>query len=321
MKAIVRERYCGPDGLELREVERPAPTDDGVLVRVHASSVNRADWYIMTGTPWLGRMQLGLRRPRTPYLGTDFAGTVEAVGRDVTGLEPGDEVFGGKSGAFAEYVNVRDAVVRKPPNVSFEEAASVPVAGVTALLAVRDHARVQPGRRVLVNGASGGVGTWAVQLAKALGGHVTAVCSTRNVEQARDLGADAVIDYTREDFTRGEERYDALINVAGRPSWRDCKRVLTDDGVFVLSGASSGNRFAGPIGYLVGVRLASLGSSQKVVNYLARIERDDVQFLADLIEAGTVRPVVERAFPLEDAAEALRLMGEGHVRSKLVLSV
>ena len=321
VKAIVREQYCGPDGLELREVEQPTVTDDGVLVRVHASSVNKADWYIMTGTPWLGRVQTGLRRPKTPFLGTDFAGTVEAVGRDVTGLAPGDEVFGGRTGAFGEYVSVREAIAKKPPNVSFEEAASVPVAGVTALLAVRDHARVQPGKRVVVNGASGGVGTWAVQLAKALGAHVTAVCSTRNVAQARELGADEVIDYTRDDFTRSGERYDSIVNVGGRPSWRDCKRVLTEDGVFVLAGASTGNRLAGPIGYLVRMRIASLGGSQKVVNYLARLTRADMESLADLIASGQVRPVVERTYPLEEAAEALRLMGEGHVRSKLVLTV
>jgi NADPH:quinone reductase-like Zn-dependent oxidoreductase len=321
MRAVVRERYCSPHGLELREVDKPEVTDDGVLVRVRASSVNRADWYIMTGTPYLGRVQMGLLKPKSRLLGTDFSGTVEAVGKDVTDLRPGDEVFGGKSGAFAEYVNVREAVAAKPANVTYEEAAAVPVAAVTALLALRDHGRIRPGQKVLVNGASGGVGTFAVQIAKALGGEVTGVCSTRNVELVRSLGADHVIDYTREDFTRSNHRHDLLVNVAGRRSWRDCKRVLKPDAIFVMAGASSGNRVAGPVSHLVAIRLAALGSSQKVVNFLARLTRPDLTFLGELLETGRVKPVIERTYELGEAADALRYMGEGHARGKLVITL
>lgn len=219
MRAAVRKKYCTPDDLELQEIEKPDVTDDGVLVRVRAASVNRADWYGMTGTPYFARTMTGVLTPKSERFGTDFAGTVEAVGKDVRDFRPGDEVFGARTGAFAEYVNVCDAVVPKPANVSFEEAAALSVAALTALQGLRDKGQLQPGQKVLVNGASGGVGTFAVQIGKALGAEVTAVCRTRNVEQARSIGSDHVVDYTREDFTRRDERYDVLFDVAGSRSW------------------------------------------------------------------------------------------------------
>jgi NADPH:quinone reductase-like Zn-dependent oxidoreductase len=321
MRAVVRKRYCSPDALELLDVERPDVTDDGVLVRVGAASVNRADWYFMTGTPYLVRPEMGLLKPKNPLFGTDFAGTVEAVGKDVTEFRAGDEVFGGKTGAFAEYVNVRDAVVSKPANVTFEEAAAVPVAALTALQGLRDHGQLQPGQKVLINGASGGVGTFAVQIAKAFGAEVTAVCRTRNVEMARSIGADHVVDYTREDFTRTDQRYDLMLDVAGSRSWRECKRVLNPDATVVIAGGPKGNRVIGPMSHLVATRLASLRSSQKVVNFLAKLNRPDLTFMGELLETGRVTPVIERTYGLDEAADALRYMGEGHARGKLVITV
>ena len=232
MKAAVRDRFGSPDVVELRDIEKPAPADDEVLVRVRAASVNPADWYEVTGRPYVGRTQMGLLKPKSNRLGVDYAGTVEAVGGNVTEFRPGDEVFGGRSGAFAEYVCVREdrAIVPKPANLTFEEAAAVPVAALTALQGLRDKGQVQPGQKVLINGASGGVGTFAVQIAKALGAEVTGVCSTPNVDIARSLGADHVIDYTREDFTRSDERYDLMLDIAGSRSWSECRRVLDPAG-------------------------------------------------------------------------------------------
>ncbi len=233
MKAAVRERFGSPEAVvEIREIEKPVPADDEVLVRVRAASLNMADWYDVTGRPYVGRVQMGLRKPKSERLGVDYAGTVEAVGKDVTQFRPGDDVFGGRNGAYAEYVCAREdrAIVPKPADVSFEEAAAVPVAALTALQGLRDRGQLEPGQKVLINGASGGVGTYAVQIAKALGGEVTAVCSTGNVEIARSLGADHVIDYTREDFTRSDRRYDLMLDVAGSRSWSACKRVLNPTG-------------------------------------------------------------------------------------------
>lgn len=219
MKAIVYHKYGSPDVLEFQEIEKPDLADDGVLARVRAASINPADWYAVTGTPYVARIKVGLLKPKSNRLGVDFAGTVEAVGRDVTQFRPGDEVFGGRSGAFAEYVCVRNAVAPKPANVTFEEAAAVPVAALTALQGLRDKGQIQSGQKVLINGASGGVGTFAVQIAKAFGAEVTGVCSTRNVDLVRSIGADHVIDYTREDFTRSDRRYDLMLDVAGSRSW------------------------------------------------------------------------------------------------------
>ena len=248
MKALVRDRYGDPGVLRVEEVERPPLEDDRVLVRVKASSVNRAEWYGLTGRPLMARVLMGgVRRPKSRLIGTDFAGVVEAVGKDVEGCAVGDEVFGGRDGAYAEYVAAK-SFAHKPANVSFEEAGCVGIAGLTALQAVRDHGELRPGERVLVNGASGGVGTMTLQIAKALGGQVTAVCSTRNVEQARRLGADRVLDYTQEDFTRQGDRYDLVLDVAGSRSWRELRRVLAPGGRVVMVGAPSGTPFFGQIG-------------------------------------------------------------------------
>jgi NADPH:quinone reductase-like Zn-dependent oxidoreductase len=272
------------------------------VVQVQASSVNRLDWYVTTGRPWIARLQLGLRAPKSHLIGADFAGTVETAGKDVTDLTVGDEVYGSRAGAFAEYVVARDGVARKPANLSFEEAAAVPVAGITALQGLRDKAKLQPGQKVLVNGASGGVGTFAVQIAKA-------------------LGADRVIDYTREDFTRSAEHYDVLFDNAGTRSWRACKRVLARDATVVLAGGPKKNRLFGPIGHFVAVRLGAAVSSQIACTFLADVNAADLGLLRELIEAGKVKPVVERRYELREIAEALRYIGEGHARGKVVVSV
>jgi NADPH:quinone reductase-like Zn-dependent oxidoreductase len=321
MRAAVRERYGPPEALELRDVERPELTDDAVLVRVRATSINRGDWYGLVGLPYAARPMMGLLRPRSLLLGGDFAGTVEAVGKDVTDLQPADDVFGGRSGAFAEYVSVRMGVAPKPSNTTFEEAAAVPVAALTALQGLRDHGRLQPGQHVLVNGASGGVGTFAVQIAKALGAEVTAVCSTRNVELARSLGADRVIDYTREDFTGDRARYDLILDVAGSRSWSESRRVLGPDATLVLIGAPSGNRLLGPLGHVGRVRVASLRGRQKLVFFIAKFNRPDMHVLRELVETGQVKPVIERRYELDEIGDALRAMGEGHVQGKLVVTV
>lgn len=321
MRAVVQDRY-GIDELRLEEVDEPALADDGVLVRVRASSVNRAQCYMVSGVPYLGRPQTGLRRPRTRVVpGVDFAGTVEAVGRDVDHVRPGDEVFGGRNGAYAEYVCVREAVVPKPPNLSFEEAAAVPTAAITALQGLRDRAGLQPGQRVLVNGASGGVGTFAVQIAKALGAEVTAVCSTRNVGQARELGADHVIDYQKEDFTQRRDRHDVLFDVAGSKPWHAVKNVLTPDGILIQAGAPSGGRLLGPLRHIALTRLASLGSRRTATFFLAKFNRPDMETLRRLIEDGKVRPVVERTYPLDEVSDALRHVAAGHARAKVVIRI
>jgi NADPH:quinone reductase-like Zn-dependent oxidoreductase len=321
MKAITYQRYGPPDVLELRDVEKPAVTEDGVLVRVWASSVNPVDWHTMTGTPYLVRIGAGLRRPKIESLGVDFAGTVEAVGRSVDGLRPGDEVFGARNGAFAEYVCVRDAVVTKPANVTFEQAAGVPVAAITALQGLRDHGRLEAGQRVLINGASGGVGTFAVQIAKAFGAEVTGVCSRRNVETARSIGADHVIDYTREDFTRRDERYDLLLDIAGNRAWSEYRRVLSPHATLVFVGGPKTNRLFGPLGHVVRVRLAASRSSQKVVVFLAKTSKADMEILLGLLEDGSVTPVIDRQYSLSEVPEALAYLGEGHAQAKVVITV
>jgi NADPH:quinone reductase-like Zn-dependent oxidoreductase len=322
MKAIVRDKYGPPDGVEFQEVEKPELTDDGLLVRVRAASVNRVDWYDVTGTPWIARPMTGLRGPKSRFTGRDFAGTVAAVGKDVTDLRPGDEVFGGKKGggSFAEYVGVPADVARKPAGMTFEEAAAVPVAALTALQGLRDHGQLQPGQEVLVNGASGGVGTFAVQIAKALGAEVTGVCSTRNVEQARSLGADHVIDYTGEDFTRTGQRYDLILDIAGSKSWSQCRRVLNPNAILVIVGAE-GSRLMGPLGHIANMRLGALRGSQKAVFFVANFNEPDLAVLSDLLETGEVKPVVERRYELVEVADALRYMGEGHARGKIVIGV
>jgi NADPH:quinone reductase-like Zn-dependent oxidoreductase len=321
MKAIVRDTYGSPDVLRLGEVEKPDLTDDGVLVRVHAASVARGDWYTLTGL-YVGRAEMGLRKPKSRLIGGDFAGTVEAVGSDVTDVRPGDEVFGGRSGAFAEYVCARArSVALKPARLTFEEAAAVPTSALTALQGLRDKGELQPGQKVLINGASGGVGTFAVQIAKALGAEVTAVCSTRNVDLVRSLGADHVVDYTRDDFTRSDERYDLLFDNAGSRSWSACKRVLKPEATVVLVGGQMGNRVLGPVGHLVRMRLAALGSGRKLSFFVAKFNKPDMETLRELVEAGKVTPVIDRRYALSEVADAFRYMGEGHAQGKVVVTV
>jgi NADPH:quinone reductase-like Zn-dependent oxidoreductase len=321
MKAIVRDTYGSPDVLELREIEQPALTDERVLVRVHAASVNRGDWYGLTGL-YLARPETGLRKPKSRLIGSDFAGTVEAVGADVTEFRPGDEVFGGGSGVFAEYVSARArSVALKPAHLTFEEAAAVPVAALTALQGLRDRGQIQPGQKVLINGASGGVGTFAVQIAKALGAEVTAVCSTRNVDVVRSIGADHVVDYAREDFTRSDQRYDLMFDNAGSRSWLECKRVLNPHATVVLVGGQMGNRLFGPLGHVVRMRLAALGSGRKLVFFVAKFNKADMEVLRELLEARKMTSVIDKQYELSETADAFRYMGEGHAQGKVVITV
>jgi NADPH:quinone reductase-like Zn-dependent oxidoreductase len=322
MKAIVHHKYGSPDVLELREIDKPGVTDDEVLVRVHASSVNPAEWYAMTGL-FVARMGAGLLKPKNTRLGVDFAGVVEAVGGNVKQFRPGDEVFGGRNGAFAEYVCVREdrGVALKPANVTLEQAAAVPTAALTALQGLRDHGQIQPGQQVLINGASGGVGTFAVQIAKSFGAEVTGVCSTRNVDLVRSLGADHVVDYTQEDFTRSERRYDLLLDIAGSRSWSACKRVLNPKAIFVIVGGPKTNRWIGPLSHVIKVRLASLQASQKVIFFVAKLDKADLVVLQELIEAGKVTPVIDRQYELRELPEAMRYLGAGHAWGKVVITL
>ena len=320
MRAIVQPRYGAPEAvLELRDdVEMPTVAIGSVLVRVRAASVNAGDWRRVRASPLLVRLTEGIRRPRVTALGADAAGVVEAVGRDVTHVKPGDAVFGIRTGAFAEYVSGRN-FVPKPTNVTFAQAAAVPVAGITALQAVRDKGVVKAGQRVLVNGAGGGVGTFAVQIAKALGASVTGVTSTANLDLVRSIGADHVIDYTREDFTSSGQRYDVIVDVGGNRSLADCRRTLTRDGTFVAVGAGQGN--GGPMGRLIGGTLRSRLLKQRVEVFIAAVEKDDLLTLKELIEAGKVRPIVDRTYPLSQTAEALRYVEEGRARGKVVIAI
>ena len=324
MKAVVCRRHGRPEVLEVVDVEMPAVPDDGVLVRVHAASLNPVDFFSLSSANWAAR-RLSWRRSGPEAVGTDFAGTVESVGRGVTGFAPGDEVFGGKRGAFAEYVctSGRDGLARKPANLTFEQAAVVPVAALTALQALRDHGRIQPGQRVLINGASGGVGTFAVQLARVFGGEVTAVCSPRNVDLARSLGAETVIDYTREDFTRSGQRYDLLLDIAGSKSWSASRRVLAPRATFVAVGGSVHTVWGGvhTLKHLAGVRLASIGSRRNVVLFITRLNEPDLRVLGDLLESGQVRAVIDRRYALDQVVAAFDYMGEGHARGKIAIDV
>lgn len=321
MKAIVHHTYGSDDGVELRDVERPVIEDHQVLLRVHASSVNPAEWYLVHG-PFFARIGSGLRRPKSLSIGGDVSGRVEAAGKDVTEFQPGDDVFGTSGGAWAEYAAARELrLVKKPANVSYEEAAAVPVAALTALQALRDHGKVQAGQKVLINGASGGVGTFAVQLAKVFGAEATAVCSTRNVEQAGALGADHVVDYTQEDFTRSGERHDLMLDIAGSRPFLEFRRVLTPKAIVVAVGAPMSARGLGPLKHIVGTRVTSLGRSQSVVNFVAKITKEDLAFMSEQLAAGTVKSVIDRRYELSRLPDALRYLGEGHARGKIVITV
>ncbi len=322
MKAIVYRNYGSPDVLRLEEVEKPVPKDNQVLIRVRAASVNPLDWHFMRGTPYVLRMDAGLFAPKVPRLGVDMAGQVEAVGRNVTQFKPGDEVFGNRFGAFAEYVCAAEkSVVSKPANLTFEQAASVPVAAVSALQGLRDKGRIRPAQKVLINGASGGVGTFAVQIAKSFGADVTGVCSTRNVDLVRSIGADRVIDYTKEDFTKGGQRYDLILDMIGNHSLSDCRRVLAPKGTLVLVGSTDKGRWLGPLGGMVKAVLLSRFASQEMAPILAEINKEDLTILRDLMQDGKVTPVIDRRYRLSEVPEAVRYVEGGHARGKVVITL
>lgn len=323
MKAVVYDTYGPPDVLQLREIEEPEVGDTDVLVRVRAAAANPLDWYAFTGTPLVTRPGLGLKKPKRARLGADLAGVVDRVGKDVTRFKPGDEVFGTAKGSFAELVAVgeRGAIVTKPANLSFEAAAAVPVAGLTALQGLRDKGEARAGQQVLINGAAGGVGTFAVQIAKVLDTEVTAVCSTRNVDLARSLGADRVIDYTSQDFTLDSQRYDLVLDIAGSRPWSELKRVLRRDATVVIIGGPKASRMFGPIGHLVGTALASLPSSQKATFFISKEDADDLDTLREMIETSKLHPVVEKTYPLSQVPEAMTYLGTGHVKGKLVITI
>jgi NADPH:quinone reductase-like Zn-dependent oxidoreductase len=322
MKAIVNERYGSPDVLEFRDVEKPVPGDKDVLIKVHAASLNAYDWRLLRGEPFIARLYAGLRRPRHTILGEDIAGHVEAVGKNATRFAPGDAVFGDisacGSGGFAEYVCAReDLLAPKPATLTFEEAAAVPMAALTALQGLRDKGRIRAGHRVLINGASGGVGTFAVQIARSFGAEVTAVCSTGNLDTARALGAGRVIDYAREDFTANGARYDLILGANGYHPLADYKRALSPGGIYVMTGGS--NRqifqalFLGP--------WMSIGAGRKLTVLTGKPNREDLLFLKGLIEAGKVKPVIDRRYPLKETADAIRYLEEGHARGKVVITM
>lgn len=321
MRAVVHHRYGSEDVLETCETDKPALTNDGVLVRVRAAALNPLDWYGMTGRPYIARPMTGISRPRDPRLGADFAGTVEAVGEEVSGLRPGDDVFGFANGTLGEYVCARKAVAPKPTSLRFEEAAAVPVAAFTALQALRDKAKVEPGQKVLVNGASGGVGTFAVQLGKAFGAEVTGVCSTRNVDLVRSLGADHVVDYTQDDFICAGQRYDVLLDIVGNRSFGDCRRVLEPGAKVVAIGGSKDPRLLGPMRHVLAMRLAAVRSGHPIIFFVAKPNSADLEVLTKLIESGQVRPVVDRCYQLDSVADAFGYLAEGHARGKIVLTL
>jgi NADPH:quinone reductase-like Zn-dependent oxidoreductase len=324
MKAIV---YCdyGLANLKLEDVEKPTPTDDQVLVKVRAASVNPYDWHFIEGTPKIMRLGVGLRKPKDTRLGVDFAGTVEAVGKNVTKFKPGDDVFGGRGGAFAEYVcrRAEGAIALKPASITFEQAASVNIAGITALQALRDKGKVQPGQKVLINGASGGVGTFAVQIAKSMGADITGVCSTKNVDLVRSLGADHVIDYTKEDFAKGTERYDVILDNVPNHSLSECRHVLNPKGKYVMIGGGGPNdsRWIGPFGRVIHTLLVSPFISQQMGMMMADANQKDLTVLADMMQSGKVKPVIDRTYKLSEVPAAIAYLEEGHARGKVVITL
>jgi NADPH:quinone reductase-like Zn-dependent oxidoreductase len=323
VKAIVYHNYGSPDVLKCEEIEKPSAGDNEVLIKVRAASLNPLDWHFMRGTPYFIRLLAGLRQPKVTRVGVDVAGQVEAVGRNVTQFKPGDEVFGSCRGAFAEYAcTSASALVIKPDNVTFEQAASVPAAAFTALQGLRDKGQIQPGQKVLINGAAGGVGTFAVQIAKSFGAEVTGVCSTRNVDMVRSLGADQVIDYTQEDFTKSGQRYDLIFDCVGNHSLSACRRVLNPKGVYIMVGAPNGGRWA--IGVLVRMIKALVLSrfvSQNLIMVLARPNKEDLTIVRGLMEAGKVTPVIDRCYRLSEVPEAIRYLEEGHARGKVIITL
>jgi NADPH:quinone reductase-like Zn-dependent oxidoreductase len=323
MKAIVQDTYGSTDVLELRDIDRPEIADDEVLVRVYAAGVDRGVWHLMTGLAYPIRLAgYGLRAPKTPVPGMDLAGVVEEVGSDVTRFRPGDEVFGIGKGAYAEFARApENKLAPKPANLTFEQAAVVAISGSTALQAVRDKGHVEPGQQVLIIGASGGVGTYAVQLAKALGAEVTGVCSTTKVDLVRSIGADHVIDYTREDFADGKQRYDVILDIGGNRSLSHLRRALTRKGTLVLVGGEEGGRWLGGMDRQLRMLLLSPFVGQTLRSLINKENHEDLIVLAELIEAGKITPVIDRTYPLSEAPKAIRHMEEGHVRGKVVITV
>ena len=325
MKAIV---YCdyGVANLKLEEIEKPVPSNDQILVRVRAASINPYDWHFVEGTPKIMRMMgVGLRKPKDTRVGVDFAGTVEAVGKNVTQFKPGDDVFGGRGGALAEYVcrRAEGAVALKPANITFEQAAAVNIAGITALQGLRDKGKVQPGQKVLINGASGGVGTFAVQIAKSFGAEVTGVCSTRNADLVRSLGADHVIDYTKEDFAKGAERYDVILDNVPNHSLSECRRILSANGKYVMigGGGPNDNRWIGPFGRVIHTLILSPFINQKMSMMMADANHNDLTILADMMQSGKLKAVIDRTYKLAEVPQAIRYLEEGHARGKVVIEV
>ncbi len=322
MQGLVFHCYGAPDVLKLEQVAKPVPADDQLLVKVHAAALNPLDWHYMRGSPYIMRLSSGLGAPKDPRVGVDFAGTVEAVGKNVTRFKPGDEVFGGADGAAAEYVVVRESrgVALKPANVTFEQAGSVAIAALTALQGLRDRGGVKPGQKVLINGASGGVGTFAVQIAKHLGAEVTGVCSTRNVELVRSLGADHVIDYTQQDFATGTQRYDVVLDNVANRSLSDLRRALTPTGTLVIVGGAKGNWF-GPLWPPLKAAMLQPFVDQKMGMFIASLTQEDMQLLGDLMQAGKVTPVIDRRYALSDAAKAMEYLEAGRARGKVIVSL
>ncbi len=322
MKAITQYEYGGPEKLQFEDIDKPIPADDEVLIEVKAASLNIADWHMMTGTPYMVRlMGSGFRRPKSPKVGSDLAGIVTAVGKDVTRFVPGDEVFGEIGGSFAEYAVAKEKnIAHKPENSSFEEAAAVPLAGLTALQGLRDHGQVKEGDKVLINGASGAVGTWAVQIAKALGAEVTAVCSTRNVDAAREMGADHVVDYTQEDFTKLGQRFDVILDNVGNRKLNACRDLLVADGRYVMVSGPK-RKLLGPMGRMLAAQFIFLRRSQKFVWFVAHVSREDLELLGRMVDEGKIAARIERTYLLNEVPEAFRYLGQGHARAKLVVTV
>ncbi|HMD21230.1 MAG TPA: NAD(P)-dependent alcohol dehydrogenase [Alloacidobacterium sp.] len=326
MKAIVYRDYGSADVLRCEEIEKPVPGVDEVLIRVRAASVNPLDWKVMSGGPFIVRMLLGLGKPKIKRPGVDVAGTIEVTGKNVTQFKQGDEVFGTCRGAFAEYgtsksgTGVKSALVKKPDNVTFEQAASIPVAGLTALQGLRDHGRIQTGQSVLINGAAGGVGTFAVQIAKAFGAKVTGVCSTRNVDMVRSIGADRVIDYTQEDFTTRSEPYDLLLDCIGNRSLSACRRILNPTGRLVLVGAPKDISIAALVASLTAVLVLSPFLRKKMTFFIAKGKPEDLTILGELMTSGKIKAVIDRRYRLSEAAEAFRYLEEGHARGKVIIT-
>ncbi len=322
MKAIVQDTYGSPDVLKLREIDKPEVGDDEALVRVHAAGVDRGVWHLMTGLPYLTRLVFGFRAPKTPIPGMDLAGVVEAVGKDVSRFRPGDEVFGVGKGTFAEYALAREEkLAPKPANLTFEQAAALAISGLTALQGLRDHGRIEPGQEVLIVGASGGVGTFAVQIAKAFGGRVTGVCGAAKVEMVRSIGAYHVIDYTREDFAEGDPRYDLILDIGGNSSLSRLRRALAPKGTLVIVGGEGGGRWLGGTDRQLRAMMLSPFVSQKLLAFVSPENHEDMMALKELIEAGKVTPVIDRTYPLSEAPDAIGYVGGGHAKGKVVITV